>query len=336
MPERRRSRTVLAVLTLAALVLVTLDFRQGDQGLVADLQRGALVVFGPVQEGFAEVVRPIGGFFAAIGELNELRARNAELEQELAELRERLPSVANLERENDEFRKLFAMRQDVGLTTTAARVIGQPPGAADNTVLIDAGAENGLEPGMAVLTADGLVGKLTEVVQRHARVELLTSPNAHYAVRVAETTQTGRLRGQGALPFQLEILDPEATVPEGAEVVTQLFQGTTIPDGIPIGEVVEPPEGAEVNVRYLSVRPYVNFTKLSIVQVVLDEPLQPVELEAEDLVSDPDATRPDPPSGEEPSERAPEPTAKPTSEAASEATEPREGSGEEPDGDASA
>ena len=306
MSERRRSRTVLAALTLVALLLVTLDFRQGDEGFVADLQRGALVAFGPVQEGFAQVVRPIGGFFSAIGELSELRDRNARLEHELAQLRERLPSVANLERENAELRELFHMREDLGLMTTAARVIGQPPGADDNTLLIDAGAENGLEPGMPVLTADGLVGKLTEVVGTHARVELLTSPDARYAVRVASTTQTGLLRGQGAEPFQLEIRDPEASVPEGAEIVTQLFQGTTIPDGIPVGAVVAPPEDAPVNARYLSVRPFVDFTKLSIVQVVLDEPMQPDELNPEELVTDPDATRPAAPTRQTPVE-TPEP-----------------------------
>lgn len=300
MSDRHRSRTALAVLTLVALALLTVDFRQGRDGVVASLQRGALVVFGPLQEGFARLAHPVGSLVSAIAEVGELRERNAELEEELRQLQQRLPSVANLERENAEFRGLFRMREDFGFTTTAARVIGQPPGASDNTVLIDAGAENGLEPGMAVLTADGLVGKLIEVVARHARVELLTSPDARYAVRVASTTQTGYLRGQGARPFQLEILDPEATVPGGSEIVTQVFQGTTVPDGIPVGEVMDPPEGAPVNVRYHSVRPYVDFTKLSLVQVVLDEPLQPERFEPSELVTDPDATRPDPPANEGP------------------------------------
>src|SRR5690606_19925542 len=73
MSDRRRSRTVLAVLVLVSLLLLTLDYRQGDGGAVAILQRGALAVFAPVQEGLASVVRPIGGFFSSIGELGSLR-----------------------------------------------------------------------------------------------------------------------------------------------------------------------------------------------------------------------------------------------------------------------
>src|SRR5687768_2382475 len=128
MPEpRRRSRTLLAVLVLVSLVLITFDYRQGDGGAVAAIQRGALTVFGPVAEGFGDVVRPIGGFFGGIGELGSLRDQNAALEEDLRELRERQVSMADLQRENEQLRAQLAMRDRLEYTTTAARVIAQPP-----------------------------------------------------------------------------------------------------------------------------------------------------------------------------------------------------------------
>ena len=291
MPEpRRRSRTLLAVLVLVSLVLITIDYRQGDGGAVAAIQRGALTVFGPVAEGFGEVVRPIGGFFSGIGSLGSLRDENAALKQDLQDIRERQVSMADLQRENDQLRAQLGMRDRLGYTTTAARVIAQPPTSIERSVLLDVGADNGLLPGMAVMNEFGLVGKLTEVTASNARVELLTSPNARYGVRVADSGETGLLTGSGANPFQLELLDKEAEVATDAQIVTQTFTGTSIPDGIPVG-VVEARRGQAS--RFHSVRPYVDFTRLTLVQVVLDFPIQPSELPEEDRVPAPDLPRPE-------------------------------------------
>jgi rod shape-determining protein MreC len=291
MPEpRRRSRSLLAVLVLASLILITVDYRQGDGGAVAAIQRGALTVFGPVAEGFGTVVRPIGGFFGAIGELGSLRDQNAALEQDLQELRDGSVSAADLQRELDQLRAQLNMREGLGYTTTAARVIAQPPSSVERSVLLDVGADNGLLPGMAVMNEFGLVGKLTEVTAGHSRVELLTSPSANYGVRIAETGELGYLSGSGADPFQLEVLDPEAEIEAGAKVVTQAFTGTSIPDGIPVG-VVEARSGPAS--RFLSVRPYVDFTRLTVLQVVLDYPRQPVDLPEQERVPAPKLPQPD-------------------------------------------
>lgn len=296
---RRRGRTLVAVLVLVALVLITVDYRQGEGGFVGAIQRGALTVFGPVAEGFATVVRPVGGFFSAIGEVGSLRERNAALEQDLRGLREQQVAVAELQRENAELRNQLGMRERLGFTTTAARVIAQPPTSVERSVLIDAGADNGLLPGMAVINEFGLVGKLTEVTASNARIELLTSPRARYAVRIAETGEGGFLTGSGADPFQLEVLDPEAEVVQGVEVVTNLFTGSSVPDGIPIGEVED---RAHPGSRFLSVRPYVDFTRLTTVQIVLDAPLQPTDLPEEERVPAPDLPQPGEQTTEEPTE----------------------------------
>jgi rod shape-determining protein MreC len=286
---RRRGRTLLAVLVLASLILITVDYRQGDGGAVAAVQRGVLTVFAPVAEGFSAVVRPVGGFFSAIGELGSLRDRNAALEADLRALREQQVSVAELQRENAELRSQLDMRERLGFTTTAAQVIAQPPTSVERSLLIDAGANNGLLPGMAVINEFGLVGKLTEVTQSNARVELLTSPSARYGVRIADTGEDGFLTGSGANPFQLEVLDPEADVQPDAQVVTKLFTGTSIPGGVPVG-VVEARRGPTS--RFLTVRPYVDFTRLTTVQVVLDFPTQPEDLPEEERIPAPDLPRP--------------------------------------------
>ncbi len=278
------------MLVLASLILITVDYRQGDGGAVAAIQRGALTVFGPVAEGFGTVVRPIGSFFSAIGELGSLRDQNAALEADLRQLREQQVSLADLQRENEQLRQQLEMRERVGVTTTAGQVIAQPPTAIERSVLLDIGGDNGVAVGMAVINELGLVGKITEVTAGNARVELLTSPTARYAVRIADTGEDGFLTGSGADPFQLEVLDPEADVEPHGQVVTKLFAGTSIPGGIPVG-VVEARRGPAS--RFLTVRPYVDFTRLNTFQVVLDFPGQPTELPEEERLPAPDLPRPE-------------------------------------------
>lgn len=296
MPDRRRNPTVLAVLVLVSLVLLTVDYRQGDGGSVAALQRGAMTVFGPVQEGFAATVRPVGSFFGAIAELGRLRDENDELAAELEELRRadgRL-AVAELERQNRELRAQLDMRERLGFTTTGATVIAQPPGPFEWSVLIDAGADAGLRQGMAVINESGLVGKLVAVTRSNARVQLMSSPQAGFVVRVADTGGEGFLSGRGSRPLQLELTDAESEVDAGSEVITHAFGGSSIPDGIPVGQVEEHPQTEGTGGGILSIRPHVDFARLGIVQVVLDAPEQPTDLDPDELIGDDDPARPPP------------------------------------------
>lgn len=290
MPEHGHGRTLLAILTLVALIVLTVDFREGEDGPLANLQQGALAVFGPVQEGFATVVRPVGEFLSAISQVGDLRNQNAELSSEVAELRQERPAVEDLAQENAQLRALLGMRERLGLETVAAEVIGQPPGQVAFSVVINAGADQGLVPGMAVIDAEGLVGKLTQVTGSHARVELLSSPDARYAVRTAPSGQTGLMQGQGARPFRLEMRDPSAVVDSGDQVVTRAFEGSTIPGGVPVGVIASDDE--QPSPRYRSVRPYVDFSGLSVVQVVTNAPREPTELPTSELVTPPARARP--------------------------------------------
>ena len=290
MPEpRRRSRTLVAVLVLVSLILITIDYRQGEGGPVSAIQRGALAVFGPVAEGFGAVVRPVSNFFGAIGDIGSLREQNASLQESIKGFQAAELDRAGLEAENERLRSMLDMRKRLGFTTTGAMVIAQPSTSVERSVLLDVGANNGLLPGMAVMNELGLVGKLTEVTALNARVELLTTPGAGYSVRIAESGAKGFLTGSGADPFQLVMSDPEEPVDPGATVVTQVFIGSSIVDGLPVGEVVG---SRSPDSRFLEVRPYVDFTRLTTVQVVLDLPSTPTELPKQDQVSAPQLPRP--------------------------------------------
>jgi rod shape-determining protein MreC len=281
--DRRNRRSLLALLLLAALILLTLDFREGGEGPLSTAQTAVASAFAPVQDAAAAAVRPIGNLFASIGELGSLREQNATLEAELRSLREQQVLLARLAGENDRLRELVGMKERLDLSTTAGMVVAQPPGAFRWTVLIDIGEEHGVRENMAVINADGLVGKVVEVSPAHARVQLAAGPTAGFAVRVEETGQHGLLSGRGTNPMQLQVIDdPEREVPAGARVVTRWFQGTAIPDGIPVGVVAEEAPGQSESSQFVAVRPNVDSRRLDLVMVILDAPAAPEDLPTAD------------------------------------------------------
>ena len=267
-----RRRRTLAVLVLISLLLLAFDLRDGGDGPLAVLQRGATALFGPIQSAGAAIVRPIGGFFSSIGDLGSLREENqlparrergAAAERGLAgrPASARTPSCASL----------LGAAEEQELVTTVGRVIAS---AAGRHLVVGAdrrGRRAGCGVGMAVMTEDGFVGRVSEVTARYSRVLLASSPDAGFAVRVSQTGDLGLVTGQGSDPFRLELFDTDVEVPLDAEIVTQIFQGTLIPDGLPVGVLERPPTGITAGQRFLEVRPYVDFASLSMVLVVLND-----------------------------------------------------------------
>lgn len=265
-----RRRTLVGALVLIALAFITLDFRETG-GPVGALQRGADAVFSPVQSGFASVVRPVGDFFGSILEIGTLRSRIEQLEADNEALREELLVQADLERRLSEAEALLDMSAERTVDLVGARVIAAPPGTFERSILIDVGASEGVVDGMAVVNSRGVVGVVVEVTATRARVNLLSSTEGRITVRVAQSGDRGLLTGRGSDLLELEMVDADPRFPtdETPVVVTQTFQGSLIPGGLPVGVVETPPDGDFQGERFYEVRPYVDFSALSTVAVVV-------------------------------------------------------------------
>lgn len=275
--DRRRGRILLAVLTLVSLVLLTVDSRAGRTGPLAQVRDGVATIFGPVQDGVATVVRPVGGFFEGVGELFDLREENARLRARLEELEQRRRSFEDLVRENSNLRRLLDTRgtlraRDDAYELLAAEVIALSPSNFEWTITIDVGSDHGVATDMTVMNGDGLVGRVVQVGPTVSRVLLAIDPNFAAAARVARTGENGVVEGADTDPLRLSLFDAEGEVETGDEVVTSAYENGTFPDGIPVGvaEVVAEPTSGEA--REVTVRPYVAFTRLDAVLVVLRRP----------------------------------------------------------------
>jgi rod shape-determining protein MreC len=271
--QRRRARILLALLVLTSLVLITISFREDDDGALGGLRGVLTTVFQPVQDGLATVLRPIGDATSGIGEVFRTRSENQRLRRELEVVSERHRSLTDVERENAELRELIGLRDRADLDTIAARTVALAPSNFEWTITIDAGSEDGVERGMPVINGRGLVGRVIQVTPNASRVLLAIDLEFGAAARVAVNGETGTISGRGGDPMLFQPLDPEAPIEVGDEIVTAPYRGGVFPGGIPIGTVAEVSDPTTRLTREVEVSPFVDFTRLHHVLVVVDAPI---------------------------------------------------------------
>jgi rod shape-determining protein MreC len=259
----RGPRLLLVLLLLTAFTLTTLDVRSGEGSPFDALRRGADAVLGPAQRALGGAARGVGGVFdGGDGDAAELREENARLRAELRR-------SEDLQRRASELDALLRLKDYGTYPMVPARVatIGSSFGF-EQTVTIDAGARDGIEPGQTVVAGDGLLGRTLRVGPFTSTVLLLTDPGFTVGARLTRAGTIGLATGDGGdLVFELV---EGGRVQKGDALLTT-GSDTFVP-GVPIGRVtsVDPSAGALVTTA--AVRPFVDITTLDLVGVVTEPP----------------------------------------------------------------
>lgn len=243
---RPRPFRVLALLVVAAAVLIAVDLR-GD---ASALRTAGAAVTGPAQQALA-AAKP------GDDRVRELEKQNAELAAALW--------ASRAERSAQDQRAAVRAAHP-GLSLVSARVIA----VRGDAVTIDAGTRDGVREDMAVVTADGLAGRIVTAGPAVSTVMLPTDPSAGIGVRMTGSREIGSVRGaehDGLL--RLRLLDADAGLEPGQPVETLgSRRSRPYPPGIPVGEIVEVEPPKDQLTRTALVRPAVDFSTLDIVGVI--------------------------------------------------------------------
>ena len=286
--SQRRVWGLFVALVLAALVLITFDFRDDEAGPTDAGREAAAAGLAPFETGIARVVSPLRRFGDGVVDLFATRSENQRLRAENDELEVRRRAFADLEREVAELRALLGFRDEVELSTVPARVIAVAPSNFEWTLTIDVGEDDGIERGMAVVAAEGLVGRVLTTTSSASRVLLVVDPNFSVAARSVATSALGLLDGGGSEPLRFAPLDPGQIVDTDDEIVTATFPGSAIPSGIPVGRIVAQDERSSRLSAAYDLLPFVDVTRLDHVLVVLAGPADDVpEFEDSDALDVP-------------------------------------------------
>ncbi len=203
-----------------------------------EVMRNALsVVTYPLQMAAAtpaDFVRNASRYFAT---LLEVQIENADLRRQQLTSGERLLRFELLEQENAHLRELLGMSRRVEVESIAADILYNAPDPFARKVILDRGAQQGVEPGWRSSTRRGWWSQVTRVHPVQSEVTLLTDRTQSIPVSVVRNGVRGVLFGTGRGRLEMRFVLADADIREGDQLVTSGLDGVFVP-GLPVAAVV--------------------------------------------------------------------------------------------------
>jgi len=228
---------VFVVLLIVSLVLATLYAREGAEGPIHSFQSvftGGSAAVGRVGAGVGAATENAGD---ALADLTANEATLTALREQNQELRELLSNAEEYRQEVERLQGLLDMKRVSGVTGPVASIIGRSANAWDQSITIDLGSAEGVESGMTIMGATGVIGQVSHTNEHTSTVRLLTDPNSGAAVMIQSSRENGIVRGSINGLLYLEDLD-EDVIPEIGDVVTTSGLGGSYERGLIVGAVV--------------------------------------------------------------------------------------------------
>ncbi len=232
--NRYRHITVLLLVICAQLVLLAVQVKN-DQD-VRFIRVWTISAVTPVAR-LVEGVRGGGaGFLHNYVTLHDTNAENRRLKEEVGRLKLENIFLRNELSTADRAKALQIFQSSTPSKTLAANVIGLAPGSDSKVVTVNRGSLSGVERGMAVVTPDGIVGKVTAVYPTASMVQLVTDPEFAAGVVSQKNQVRGTLKGQGTPTCKVDYVAPDEKIDQGEMFYTS-GDDRIFPRGFPVGTV---------------------------------------------------------------------------------------------------
>jgi rod shape-determining protein MreC len=230
--NRYRNISVLLLALFAQLLLLAYQVRSSED--VPMIRVWAVSAVTPLAK-VLEVVRSgTVGFFQGYITLRDTRQDNLHMKQELDKLKMENHFLKNELETADRAKALVAFQAQTQSKTLAARIVGLGAGFNSKVVFVDRGSTAGVEKGMAVVTPDGIVGKVLAAYPLVSQVMLITDPNFAAGVISQKHHARGTVKGQGYADCRVEYVQNEQKVDVGEWFFTS-GDDRIFPKGFPVG-----------------------------------------------------------------------------------------------------
>ena len=276
--QRTRSARLLVVtLVAASLAIITVDYRAGEEGPLAEAGRALSSALAPMQRAVSSVVQPVSNFFSSLAELPSLSQRNEELQSQVDDLRTAQQVNQELREQIEDLEGLLGL-QAILPRTIPARVIASGVSNFEWTITIGVGSDDGVAMNMPVVTgasdAARLVGRVIRVTPMSSDVQLLIDRDFAVPATLSTSHEAGIVEGRGEDELRMALLGPgidvSETEPESVFTLGFEVEGEPglYPPGILIGTVshaFSPPGAVD---SFVTIRPAVDFSTLQHVLVI--------------------------------------------------------------------
>jgi rod shape-determining protein MreC len=271
---RFKNVLVLVAVLLAQTIALAIQVRRPVESGAPEGNKVTLIRYWVVA-----AVTPFERFFLGFGhnvragwsnyvDLRHTRQQNHDLQNEIAQLRLEQAALAEDAIQGHRLQALLDFQHHYVATTVAAQVIGTSGTDLSRVLYIDKGSKDGLKPDQAVITPDGIVGKLRDVFPHTAQVLLINDQTSGAGVLLETTRIRGILRGSTTGRIQINNLTPDSRIKAGEKVLTsggdQVF-----PRGLKVGTIESiAPDPDHQPYTLITLRPAANLFQLEEVLVI--------------------------------------------------------------------
>jgi rod shape-determining protein MreC len=247
---RYRNITILLVVIIGQLVLLAWQVKSDND--VPLVRVWAVTAVAPVASAIETIRGGTTGFFSNYFELRNAREQSRQLRTELDRLRLENQFLKNDLASAQRAEALAGFQARTPSKMIGARVIGATPGAGTTSVLIDRGSTSGVRRGMAIVTPDGIVGRVLAVFPFASQVLSVTDPGFAAGVESQKNHVHGVLKGVGTGAARVDYV-PTGQKVETGEMFYTSGEDRVFPKGLPVGKVTGVRDGG--NFQEIEVAP---------------------------------------------------------------------------------
>jgi rod shape-determining protein MreC len=271
---RFKNVLVLVAILLAQTIGLAVQVRRPVEAGAPDGSKVTLLRYWAVS-----IVTPFERFFHGIGynfrhgwsnyvDLRHTREQNHDLQEQVARLRLEQAAFAEDAMQGHRLQALLDFQQHYVATTVAAQVIGTSGNDLSRVIYIDKGSKDGLKADQAVITPDGIVGKLRDVFPHTSQVLLINDQTSGAGVLLATTRIRAILRGSTTGQILINNLTPDERIKPGEQVLSS-GGDQVYPRGLPVGTI----ESIKIDPDHqpytlIQLRPAANLNQLEEVLVI--------------------------------------------------------------------
>jgi len=265
-----KRRIVVAAICIILLVCL-IYFTAKDRDRLSVAEKAVREIFSPIARGASKVSREISSWASYLISIGETKAENEKLREELDALRYENLQMEEALRENERLRDLLEFKESLGGRAVAARISYRDPGNWLYSVAIDKGSDHGISSGKPVVTARGVVGRVTSVTRNTSTVILTVDSRSAVGgidFRSRDLVLVEGL-GDGSGLLHVRPLGADNDVQPGDIIITSGFGGI-YPKGYVLGDVISVAPGKYGVSKSAFARPRVDFDRLEEVLVLID------------------------------------------------------------------
>lgn len=253
---QRFAYSALVLLSIAIMVI-----GRADGSLIEHIRTRTNDILAPVLEAVTQPVTAVTDAAAHVRSLTDLFHENERLKAENAALMQWQQVARRLDNENSGLRTLLNYQPEGSIWFITGRVIGTSGGAFSRNLLINRGTLDSVAKGQAVAAGTGLVGRVTEVGDRAARVLMITDLNSRIPVQIDGNHDRAILAGDNTDRPQLAYVGPHTKINLGDRIVTS-GDGGVFPPGMPVGTV------ASIDGGNIRIEPFADLSRVEFLRVV--------------------------------------------------------------------